>query len=221
MAAATTCSSTTAYGRQYTGRRSLRRSGAALGSTKEIRTVGLFLILRNSVTSWRLVTIWLEPIWIKSSASNFRSFTVNNLGVFLLQAEYKKAVSTNQWHRRLEFPSGETIVMHNPKVNVVLKWGDGVAMMNGVFWSEVCSVVSVGDCAVSALLCARRVGHHSGRTDQAQSGEERDWRWPRWNTGWWVHWFRGKAPKKTPIFYTVFVIQWVYWERFLFFNYRW
>lgn len=33
-----------------------------------------------------------------------------------IQTEYKKAVSTNQWHRRLEFPSGETIVMHNPKV---------------------------------------------------------------------------------------------------------
>ncbi|XP_064229864.1 SEC23-interacting protein isoform X1 [Aotus nancymaae] len=32
-----------------------------------------------------------------------------------LEAEYKKAVTTNQWHRRLEFPSGETIVMHNPK----------------------------------------------------------------------------------------------------------
>ncbi|XP_077438251.1 SEC23-interacting protein [Vanacampus margaritifer] len=35
-----------------------------------------------------------------------------------LEVEYKKAVSTNQWHRRLEFPSGETIVMHNPKVIV-------------------------------------------------------------------------------------------------------
>ncbi|XP_063731600.1 SEC23-interacting protein isoform X2 [Eleginops maclovinus] len=35
-----------------------------------------------------------------------------------LEGEYKKAVSTNQWHRRLEFPSGETIVMHNPKVIV-------------------------------------------------------------------------------------------------------
>ncbi|KAF7710373.1 SEC23-interacting protein [Silurus meridionalis] len=35
-----------------------------------------------------------------------------------LEAEYKKAVCTNQWHRRLEFPSGETIVMHNPKVIV-------------------------------------------------------------------------------------------------------
>ncbi|XP_076025417.1 SEC23-interacting protein isoform X2 [Genypterus blacodes] len=35
-----------------------------------------------------------------------------------LETEYKKAVSTNQWHRRLEFPSGETIVMHNPKVIV-------------------------------------------------------------------------------------------------------
>lgn len=35
-----------------------------------------------------------------------------------LEAEYKRAVTTNQWHRRLEFPSGETIVMHNPKVIV-------------------------------------------------------------------------------------------------------
>ncbi|XP_038613532.1 SEC23-interacting protein [Tachyglossus aculeatus] len=35
-----------------------------------------------------------------------------------LEAEYKKAITTNQWHRRLEFPNGETIVMHNPKVIV-------------------------------------------------------------------------------------------------------
>ncbi|XP_066475161.1 SEC23-interacting protein [Tiliqua scincoides] len=35
-----------------------------------------------------------------------------------LEAEYKKAVTTSQWHRRLEFPGGETIVMHNPKVIV-------------------------------------------------------------------------------------------------------
>ncbi|MBN3324358.1 S23IP protein, partial [Atractosteus spatula] len=35
-----------------------------------------------------------------------------------LEGEYKKAVTTNQWHRRLEFPTGETIVMHNPKVIV-------------------------------------------------------------------------------------------------------
>lgn len=36
--------------------------------------------------------------------------------LLLFQAEYKRAVTTNQWHRRLEFPNGETIVMHNPKV---------------------------------------------------------------------------------------------------------
>ncbi|XP_042192609.1 SEC23-interacting protein isoform X1 [Callorhinchus milii] len=35
-----------------------------------------------------------------------------------LEAEYKKTVTSNQWHRKLEFPSGETIVMHNPKVIV-------------------------------------------------------------------------------------------------------
>ncbi|XP_078269645.1 SEC23-interacting protein isoform X2 [Rhinoraja longicauda] len=35
-----------------------------------------------------------------------------------LEGEYKKAVTTNQWHKGLEFASGETIVMHNPKVIV-------------------------------------------------------------------------------------------------------
>ncbi|XP_069468050.1 SEC23-interacting protein [Ambystoma mexicanum] len=35
-----------------------------------------------------------------------------------LEIEYKKAVTGNQWHKRLEFASGETIVMHNPKVIV-------------------------------------------------------------------------------------------------------
>ncbi|KAJ1140024.1 hypothetical protein NDU88_006385 [Pleurodeles waltl] len=35
-----------------------------------------------------------------------------------LEIEYKKAVIGNQWHKRLEFASGETIVMHNPKVIV-------------------------------------------------------------------------------------------------------
>ncbi|XP_041424471.1 SEC23 interacting protein L homeolog isoform X1 [Xenopus laevis] len=43
-----------------------------------------------------------------------------------LEAEYKKAVTTNQWHRRLEFPGGETIVMHNPKFQQSLvpeEWG--------------------------------------------------------------------------------------------------
>ncbi|GCB73427.1 hypothetical protein scyTo_0002539 [Scyliorhinus torazame] len=35
-----------------------------------------------------------------------------------LEGEYKKTVTTNQWHKRLEFSSGETIVMHNPKVIV-------------------------------------------------------------------------------------------------------
>ncbi|XP_078463612.1 LOW QUALITY PROTEIN: triacylglycerol hydrolase DDHD2-like [Lampetra planeri] len=35
-----------------------------------------------------------------------------------IEAEYKKTIENNSWHRRLEFPSGETIVMHNPKVIV-------------------------------------------------------------------------------------------------------
>uniref|UniRef100_A0A8D1TWA4 SEC23-interacting protein n=1 Tax=Sus scrofa TaxID=9823 RepID=A0A8D1TWA4_PIG len=48
----------------------------------------------------------------------FSVFDSLNLEKIYNSAEYKKAVTTNQWHRRLEFPSGETIVMHNPKVIV-------------------------------------------------------------------------------------------------------
>lgn len=35
-----------------------------------------------------------------------------------LEEEYKNAVLNNVWHKRLEFPGGETIVMHNPNVIV-------------------------------------------------------------------------------------------------------
>ena len=35
-----------------------------------------------------------------------------------MQEEYKNAVLNNVWHKRLEFPGGETIVMHNPNVIV-------------------------------------------------------------------------------------------------------
>ncbi|XP_078588288.1 triacylglycerol hydrolase DDHD2-like isoform X1 [Branchiostoma floridae x Branchiostoma japonicum] len=35
-----------------------------------------------------------------------------------LESEYFNAVTNNAWHRRLEFPGGETIVMHNPNVIV-------------------------------------------------------------------------------------------------------
>lgn len=34
------------------------------------------------------------------------------------QEEYKKALETGGWHRRLEFPGRETIVMHNANVIV-------------------------------------------------------------------------------------------------------
>ena len=34
------------------------------------------------------------------------------------QEEYETAILNNVWHRRLEFPDGETIVMHNPNVIV-------------------------------------------------------------------------------------------------------
>ena len=38
--------------------------------------------------------------------------------IFLLQNEYRNAVLNNTWHKRLEFPGGETIVMHNANVIV-------------------------------------------------------------------------------------------------------
>lgn len=51
------CSSMTAYGPPSTGRRSLQRSGAALGSSKGMQIVALFLTLRSLVTSWRFVSL--------------------------------------------------------------------------------------------------------------------------------------------------------------------
>ncbi|XP_046327437.2 phospholipase DDHD2-like isoform X2 [Haliotis rufescens] len=35
-----------------------------------------------------------------------------------LEEEYRNAIQFNSWHKRLEFPGGETIVMHNPNVIV-------------------------------------------------------------------------------------------------------
>lgn len=51
-----TCSFMTARGLQCTGRRSLQRSDAAPGSTKEIQIVALFLTLRSSAISSRFVS---------------------------------------------------------------------------------------------------------------------------------------------------------------------
>jgi hypothetical protein len=34
------------------------------------------------------------------------------------QEEYKNALQYNVWHKRLEFPGGEAIVMHNANVIV-------------------------------------------------------------------------------------------------------
>lgn len=38
--------------------------------------------------------------------------------VTFFQNEYRNAVLNNTWHKRLEFPGGETIVMHNANVIV-------------------------------------------------------------------------------------------------------
>ena len=34
------------------------------------------------------------------------------------QAEFKNAVERNDWHKRIELPGRDTIVMHNPNVIV-------------------------------------------------------------------------------------------------------
>ena len=34
------------------------------------------------------------------------------------QDEYRTAINTGVWHKKLEFAGGETIVMHNPSVMV-------------------------------------------------------------------------------------------------------
>ncbi|ELU13719.1 hypothetical protein CAPTEDRAFT_169179 [Capitella teleta] len=37
---------------------------------------------------------------------------------FKLEAEYKKVLATNEWHKRIEFPDGDTVIMHSPQVIV-------------------------------------------------------------------------------------------------------
>lgn len=36
-----------------------------------------------------------------------------------LQEEYKNAVETNQWHRKVELPNKESIMLHSPDILVL------------------------------------------------------------------------------------------------------
>ncbi|XP_074642043.1 triacylglycerol hydrolase DDHD2-like isoform X2 [Tubulanus polymorphus] len=56
--------------------------------------------------------------WFYKSEGDNRYIPYDEEFAGQLEEEYKTAVLTNVWHKRLEFPGGETIVMHNPNVIV-------------------------------------------------------------------------------------------------------
>ena len=39
----------------------------------------------------------------------------------IFQEAYMIAVTLDEWNRKLEFPTGETVILHNPKVNPALR----------------------------------------------------------------------------------------------------
>ncbi|XP_034040533.1 SEC23-interacting protein [Thalassophryne amazonica] len=80
--------------------------------------VQLYDRLRNAVYWEEEPTEVRRCTWFYKGDADSRFIPYSEEFSEKLETEYKKAVSTNQWHRRLEFPSGETIVMHNPKVIV-------------------------------------------------------------------------------------------------------
>lgn len=58
-------------------------------------------------------------LYFTHNAFNQSNFDQVNSAAFMCyfkQEEFKNALLTNTWHRRLEFTGGETIVMHNPNV---------------------------------------------------------------------------------------------------------
>uniref|UniRef100_A0A8D1I4B0 SEC23-interacting protein n=1 Tax=Sus scrofa TaxID=9823 RepID=A0A8D1I4B0_PIG len=75
-------------------------------------------LLQNQYEAVQPHWFYCKEVEYKQLWMPFSVFDSLNLEKIYNSAEYKKAVTTNQWHRRLEFPSGETIVMHNPKVIV-------------------------------------------------------------------------------------------------------
>lgn len=38
----------------------------------------------------------------------------------MFQDAYKKAVTLDEWKKKLEFPTGETVILHNPKVETAV-----------------------------------------------------------------------------------------------------
>lgn len=39
----------------------------------------------------------------------------------VLQEAYRKAVTSDEWKKKLDFPTGETVILHNPKVMPAVK----------------------------------------------------------------------------------------------------
>lgn len=39
----------------------------------------------------------------------------------ILQEAYRKSVTSDEWKKKLDFPTGETVILHNPKVKPAVK----------------------------------------------------------------------------------------------------
>ncbi|KAK6178146.1 hypothetical protein SNE40_012963 [Patella caerulea] len=73
----------------------------------------------------RIAIYWDEDVkqvqrcsWFHKKEGSHRYFPYDEEFSSKLEEEYRNAVENNAWHKRLEFPGGETIVMHNPNVIV-------------------------------------------------------------------------------------------------------
>lgn len=136
MESGTTYVSTSGGATPCTGIKLPLRSAAAPGSTKEIKIPGSCRTLRTSATIWRYSDIRPEPPTLNSSLRQcpvlFPPFSTLPVLPFLppyllvfysfplilliFQDAYMIAVTLNEWKKKLEFPTGETVILHNPKV---------------------------------------------------------------------------------------------------------
>ena len=79
----------------------------------------------NILRRQRLAVYWQESpaevrrcSWFYKGSSDTRYVPYEENVSTQLEEEFKIATTTNSWHRRFEFPSGETIVFHGPTVIV-------------------------------------------------------------------------------------------------------
>ncbi|KAJ9577954.1 hypothetical protein L9F63_025185, partial [Diploptera punctata] len=79
----------------------------------------------NILRRQRLAVYWKENAtevrrcgWFYKSSSDTRYVPYEENVSTRLEEEFKIATTTNVWHRRIEFPNGETIVFHGPTMMV-------------------------------------------------------------------------------------------------------